>query len=187
MNPQTPLLDGNWCYTESIKVMTHPALTPAIGRDFDPFLFASIGEDKHGHLLTVISAFARSDLDPWQEAAALARMSRETATARLSKLIAALPREPTWARPVGAIAGDLVALLPKKRDSAIDLPRSLSSVAPTQNARFGWTMCALTVYAVATILLSSHPAPGPERTGRARTLVANTFTVPLPPIVDRRP
>jgi hypothetical protein len=56
--------------------MTHAALSPDIGREFDPFLFASVGEDRHGQLLSVISVLARSDLDPWREAVGLARMSQ---------------------------------------------------------------------------------------------------------------
>ena len=70
--------------------MTHAALSPDIGREFDPFLFASVGEDRHGQLLSVISVLARSDLDPRLEAVGLARMSQGQATARLCGLIAAL-------------------------------------------------------------------------------------------------
>ena len=91
--------------------MTHAALSPDIGREFDPFLFASVGEDRHGQLLSVISVLARSDLDPWLEAVGLARMSQGQATARLCGLIAALPGGPPTGRPVDAIGGELVALL----------------------------------------------------------------------------
>src|ERR1700733_12639255 len=93
--------------------MTHAALAPGIGREFDPFLFASIGEGQHGHRLTVISALAQSGVDPWLEAIGLARLSRELATARLSRLIAALPGLPLSNRPADSIAEELVALLPR--------------------------------------------------------------------------
>src|SRR5271169_3476747 len=66
--------------------MTHAALAPRIGREFDPFLFASIGEDRHGQLLSVIAALGRSGLDAWQEAIDIAQMSGDLATARLSRL-----------------------------------------------------------------------------------------------------
>ena len=46
-------------------------------------------------LLSVLSALARLDIDPWQEAANLARLPRETATERLATLIAKLPGEPS--------------------------------------------------------------------------------------------
>src|ERR1700679_1462339 len=98
--------------------MTHAALSPDIGREFDLFLFASVGEDRHGQLLSVISVLARSDLDPWLEAVGLARMSRGQATARLCGLIAALSDRPPSGRPIDAIAGELVALLPQTDKSA---------------------------------------------------------------------
>jgi hypothetical protein len=163
--------------------MTHPALTPAIGRDFDPFLFASIGEDRHGHLLSVISAFARSDLDPWQEAVTLARMSRETATARLSKLIAALPGEAAWTRPVDAIAGDLVALLPHEKNATVALPRGLSAALP-RHSKFGWGMGALALLAMATLLLSSHSAL--EQAGQTHAPAATALPLSSPPAINRR-
>jgi hypothetical protein len=48
--------------------MTHNALSPLIGPEFDEFLRASIGEDRNGTGLSVLSAFARLNVDPWQEA-----------------------------------------------------------------------------------------------------------------------
>ena len=107
--------------------MTHAAPAPLIGREFDSFLFASIGDDRHGQPLSVLSALARSDIDPWQEAGALARMSRKKAKARLTALIGALPDEPIAALPLDAIAGDLVALLPRADNFVpliISAPRS---------------------------------------------------------------
>ena len=63
--------------------MTHAALTPLLGREFDNFLFASIDDDRNGPLLSVVSALARLEVDPWIEAASLARMPREQAKRRL--------------------------------------------------------------------------------------------------------
>ena len=94
--------------------MTHAAPAPLIGREFDSFLFASIGDDRHGQPLSVLSALARSDVDPWEEAGALARMSRKKAKARLTAMIVALQDEPIAALPLDAIASDLVALLAER-------------------------------------------------------------------------
>ncbi|MGO9740546.1 MAG: hypothetical protein ACLPN5_03340 [Roseiarcus sp.] len=44
--------------------MTHTALTPLLGREFDDFLFAPIGEDRNGTTLSVLSALARMEVDP---------------------------------------------------------------------------------------------------------------------------
>jgi hypothetical protein len=89
--------------------------------DFDDFLFAPIGDERNGMLLSVISALARLDLDPWLEAASLARMTKETATERMASLISALPDRTSAHRDPEAIAARLVALLP--RPGASSAPR----------------------------------------------------------------
>jgi hypothetical protein len=84
--------------------------------EFDEFLFASIDDDRSEMPLSVLSALARLDVDPWNEAAALSQMPRHCATQRLGSLIDALPD--TSARlDVDAISGRLIALLPPPHDS----------------------------------------------------------------------
>lgn len=84
-----------------------------LGSEFDSFLFAPVGDEKNGMVLSVLSALARLGVDPWREAADLARMPRVAANRRLAALIAALPDAPaTWSQP-GTIADRLIALLPR--------------------------------------------------------------------------
>jgi|SRR5579872_5256326 len=64
-------------------------------------------------LLTVLSALARLDVDPWREAAELAQLPRQTATQRLASLITALPDGPSVHLDSGSIAARLIALLPR--------------------------------------------------------------------------
>lgn len=64
--------------------------------------------------LSVLSALARLDIDPWQEAAELARLPPETATQRLASSIAALPDAWSVRLEFKAIAARLVALLPRQ-------------------------------------------------------------------------
>lgn len=49
----------------------------------DRFLHASVGDDRNGNPVTVLSAFARLGLDPWEEASDLARLTPEKARLRL--------------------------------------------------------------------------------------------------------
>ena len=70
--------------------MTYSASVSRLGSEFDDFLFAPIGEDRNGMLLSVLSALARLDIDPWQEVAELAGLPGTTATQRLASLIAEL-------------------------------------------------------------------------------------------------
>ena len=82
--------------------------------EFDNFLFARIGEEKNGMLLSVISALAGLDLDPWQEAANLAQLPKPTATGRLASLIESLPDGPSTHLDAGTTAARLIAHLPRR-------------------------------------------------------------------------
>jgi hypothetical protein len=70
-------------------------------------------------LLSVLSALARLDLDPWREAAELARMPKEAAKQRLRSLIEALPDCPPTRPEPGTISTRLIALLPPGARSSI--------------------------------------------------------------------
>lgn len=109
--------------------MTHPASVYHLGSEFDGFLFASIGEDRTGMRLSVLSALARLDLDPWQEAAELDDMPGKTATERLAARIAALPDALSAHRDSGTIAARLIALLPR-----LAHPRMPSRKTPSESA-----------------------------------------------------
>jgi hypothetical protein len=81
--------------------------------EFDEFLYAPVDEGNGGTFLSVLSALARLDVDPWQEAASLAQMSREHATQRLESLIAALPGGLLAHLESRTIAARLIARLPR--------------------------------------------------------------------------
>src|SRR5579864_587857 len=97
--------------------MTRTAQVSALTPEFDDFLFAPIGEDRNGMLLSVVSALARLDIDPWQEAANLAQLPGTTAMRRLASMIAALPDRPSAHLDPGAIAARLIARLPRRSGS----------------------------------------------------------------------
>jgi hypothetical protein len=84
------------------------------GSEFDDFLLAPIDEDNGGMLLSVLSALARLDVDPWEEAARLAELPGETATRKLAALIAALPDGSSACPDPEAIAARLIVLLPRR-------------------------------------------------------------------------
>jgi len=81
--------------------------------EFNAFLFASVGEDKSGVELTVLSALTRLGFDPWQEAARLSELPRETAARTLAAAFALLP-EGDWKIPqMASLAARLVECLPR--------------------------------------------------------------------------
>lgn len=112
--------------------------------DFDGFLFAPIGEDSGngGMPLSVLSALARQDVDPWEEAARLACLPSETAIQRLTALIAALPDGRSTLDP-GAIAVRLIALLPHAAGSVV---RSRTARPGVGTAMRAWPAKYIIVY-----------------------------------------
>jgi hypothetical protein len=99
--------------------MGRSAAVVQLGSEFDSFLFAPVGDENNGMVLSVLSALARLGVDPWREAADLARMPRAAANQRLTALIAALPDAPATWLPPGTIADRLLALLPRGDISSI--------------------------------------------------------------------
>ena len=140
--------------------MAPTVFAPPLGPEFDPFLYAFIGEDPNGMTLSVLSAFARSDVDPWKEAAHLARMSPESATIRLGEFIAALPNRPNANVPSGTIAGQLIALLPAPAVFVPPLPDSVSLALSHPNSRFAASAgIALLLFGLAYFFWSAPRSP----------------------------
>jgi hypothetical protein len=109
----------------TVAAIPHPVFSLR-NSPFNDFLFAPIGEEENGVVLTALSALARSGVDPWDEAARLSQLSRETATKRLTTMISGLLPNGRWAQSTaGNIAARLIALLPVKRAS-VSQPRESS-------------------------------------------------------------
>ena len=121
--------------------MTRSASVSILRSEFDDFLFAPIGEDRNGMPLSVLSALVRLDVDPWQEAAKLARLPGKTAAQRLASLIAPLPDGPSAQLDPGTIAARLIARL----------PRQASSNVPSRGTLLG--VGVVTLYAILVALM----------------------------------
>jgi len=80
-------------------------------KDFDEFLFAPAGQDPDGMPVTLLTVLARLGVDPWEEAADLAHLSRETALQRLAARLEAMPNGPASAADTVNVATRLISLL----------------------------------------------------------------------------
>lgn len=141
--------------------MTHAALSPLIGPEFDKFLGASLGEDRNGTTLSVLSALARLDVDPWREATNLARMPREAAAARLTALIEGLSDEPACAIPSKASATALVALLPKGKSPEVCPSDNLLAATGLRQSQIFLALSAFAVMMLVVCAISANFSPGP--------------------------
>ena len=74
--------------------------------------------------LSVLSALARLDLDPWEETAALASMPRDKAKERLAALFKVSTKDLAPASSSHIVAARLIALLPTTSTLKIPTPGS---------------------------------------------------------------
>lgn len=80
--------------------------------EFERFLYASVGEDRTGSAVTVLSTLARLGLDPWTETADLVALGRDAARARLGLLLSRFRDVPALGHDHGSVARELSLLLP---------------------------------------------------------------------------
>jgi hypothetical protein len=96
-------------------VNNHPSVSSLTPR-YDDFLFAPICEEANGMRLSVLSALARMNIDPWEEATRLAAMPKAIAVGTLVStldLVSGRNWDPSEAE---AIAARLIQLLPQHGD-----------------------------------------------------------------------
>jgi hypothetical protein len=115
--------------------MARTAQVAFLGREYDEFLFSSVGEVGAGMPLTVLSALARQGVDPWQEAANLTQMPRDVATQRLASWVAALHDGLLARGESGTIATRLIALLPRRTGVLAPIQVPPPGKGPASNVR----------------------------------------------------
>jgi hypothetical protein len=108
--------------------------------EYNRFLYSSVGEEKKiGTELTVLSAFVRLGIDPWQEAARLSDLPRKAAARALAETLTALPDGIWEASESEATSARLVSWLPERSTSAIPLP----GASVRRQLHTGWKMNSL--------------------------------------------
>ena len=144
-------------------------MTAPLRTDLDDFLFAPIADDTNGMPLTMITALARSGVDPWAQAADLAVLSRESATQKLILLLAGVPNGPTPGPDTATLASRLVALLhPSAKPGAAGGGAAQSpAVVATRPRRFNlaiYSVLALILALVSHCVMTDRDAPTPAVT-----------------------
>ena len=141
-------------------IIVTPAASVSFFRpEFDDFLYAPIAADRNEMSLSVLSALARLDIDPWEEAAELSELPKITAAQRLAALIAQLPGGRWTQADSMAIADRLVELLPRRSSSKMPLAekahglREMSGSAATK-----MLICAALVATALAIAVSREPS-----------------------------
>lgn len=117
--------------------------------EFKLFLSAPVFEDSNGMLVSVLSALARMNMDPWQEADELSHMPVGNATQRLTSIIAGLPNRPSTSGNADTIARRLITLLPRSSGTKVSSNSAVIDVAEDTNSKVA------IVYVVVMILTMS--------------------------------
>jgi hypothetical protein len=167
--------------------MSRSVAAAQLGSEFNAFLFAPVGDERNGMTLTVLSALARLDVDPWREASELARMPKEVANQRLTSLIAALPDAPsTWSQP-GTSADRLIALLPRRDSASVAARAKLLGTDAVPNSRRVATVLAINLLLLAGMLCAEWALVNLKPPAGADTIQAATSSTALSAISPSGP
>jgi hypothetical protein len=167
--------------------MTRAARVPNMGQEYGNFLYATIGTEANGTSLSVLSAMARMNLDPWREAANLAGLSAKAAAGRLASMIAALPGRPPVEDEPGTIAARLVKLLPQQgvqspepaQQSRLSVPPYLNGVMKVLSAKGAiYVVIVLIALTLGVRWFAANQPPA----GNAQHAVSETLARPSVPL-----
>jgi hypothetical protein len=126
--------------------------------EFDRFLQAFVGEDRNGNAVTVLSALARLDLEPWEEAAALAVLEKEAAGSRLEMLLSQFRDVPALKQDSGTLARKLTRLLPKRGGRLTTVPGNAES-GPANLSGVIWAVLTI-LFLIMQFILAGTPGTG---------------------------
>jgi hypothetical protein len=159
--------------------MAAASATTRLSDQFNAFLRSALWLDRDETPLSVLSALARLDVDPWEEAAQLAALPEPSASARLAAMLANLPGGPTIRRDLDAICVRSVSLLSCPAGPA----RSSDAAASNLGARSGaFLFLVLGTWMMALTLMA---AQGPA--GGARPADPAAQASGLPAVASRAP
>ena len=130
----------------------HRASTPT--SRYDLFLFAPICDEANGMRLSVLSALARQDVDPWDEATRLAAMPKTIAEKALVSTLNLVSDGHLNSSEAAVIAARLVGLLPRCRDAATTTAPAME-IAGVRAQRTGYWLLWMGM-AITMSLLSPH-------------------------------
>jgi hypothetical protein len=115
--------------TKDGSIMDNRLSVLSVTSRYNQFLYAPICEEANGMQLSVLSALARMDVDPWEEATRLAAMPKAIAVRTLASTVGRVLGKSRNPSEMEVIAARLVHLLPQ--------PGQGVAIAPTETARVG--------------------------------------------------
>jgi hypothetical protein len=139
-------------------MMTPAASVSFFRPEFDDFLYAAIDTDKDEMPLSVLSALARLNVDPWEEAAELSELTKAPAAQRLASLIVQLPGGRWTDKESRTIADRLIELLPRRVPSKVVLAWKAPNLREITSS-VGAKVLICTVLAVTVLIIAASREP----------------------------
>jgi len=137
------------------------------------FLFAEVGVESNGSMLTVLSVLARLGEDPWAQAAQWVSLPKPDIIDRLAHSIAQMPLPPRALRDARQTAARLSGLLPTQ----IIKPNRSNAAPPTSLTWTRWAPVVVIAIMLA-IVLGSTLLTAPNTKDAALAPFAQTEPVP---------
>jgi hypothetical protein len=173
--------------TKGPSTVDHRARFSKLNASYEDFLFAPVCEDANGMHLSVISALARTNADPWEEATRLAAMPRAIAEKTLLSILDLVSGR-SWKSPeAAAIAARLVRLLPQSDEAAPVAAAGTVNAAPgtakvlNLQKNFFWLWVAMAL--AMSFMTPHHPAgtsSAPAATSESGATSQSTKSIQTP-------
>jgi len=149
---------------------------------YEDFLLAPICDEPGGMRLSVLSALARLNVDPWEEAARLAALATADAQKTLVSTLNRFPGKRQRSAETEALAARLLALLPRADKTTIAKQATIAE-GPTKRYSV-WLMWLC--FAIAMSFLIPHQqstttnAESPRSTSKAASVPEDIGAMPAP-------
>ena len=149
--------------------MDHRARFSTLSASYDDFLFAPVWEDANGMRVSVLSALARMNVDPWEEATRLAAMPKAIAEKTLLSILDLVSGGIWKSTEAAAISARLVRLLPQPGQAAAETANAATGTAiaatgtakvSAQRTNYWWVW--LGFWLVMSFMMPHHQATTPN-------------------------
>src|ERR1700730_4371094 len=134
-------MSGRFCERGKVMSRSGSGLTST----YNHFLFAPICEEANGMQLSVLSALARMDVDPWEEATRLAAMPKAIAERALVSTLDRVLGKNRNPSETEVIATRLVQLLPQPGEGVTMSPSQTAGIGTQQTYWLVWLGFALAI------------------------------------------
>jgi hypothetical protein len=139
----------------------HRSRFSTLSASYDDFLFAPVCEDPNGLRLSVLSALARFNVDPWEEAARLAAMPKQIAETTLLSILDLVSGRSWKSSEAAAAAAQLVRLLPRL-DEAAATATADARTGTAHRTNYWWLWLAFWI--AMTFMMPHRQTPPPNPT-----------------------